>query len=52
MIDRLGGDRWLLRLDVLLRMVGAECLELVLEEGCGVGSSWQRDLASVYDCAR
>lgn len=52
MIDRLGGGRWLLRLDVLLRMVGAECLELVLEEGCGVGSSWQRDLTSVYDRAR
>lgn len=52
MIDRLGGGRWLLRLDVLLRMLGAECLELVLEEGCGVGSSWQRDSTSVYDCAR
>lgn len=52
MIDLPEEDRWLLRLDVLLRMVGAECLELVLEEGCGVGSSWQRDFTSVYDCAR
>lgn len=52
MIDLPEEDRWLPRLDVLLRIPGGGFLELVLEEGCGVGSSWQRDLASVYDCAR
>jgi hypothetical protein len=52
MIDLPEEDRWLPRLDVLLRISGGGFLELVLEEGCGVGSSWQRDLTSVYDCAR
>lgn len=51
MIDLPEEDRWLPRLDVLLRISGGGFLELVLEEGCGVGSSWQRDLTSVYDCA-